>query len=123
MDILVFCSVAIEPLTIVEATPIAVMHMMDQGERDDKIIAVAKNDMSVNYLKELKDLPLHTVEEIQRFFEDYKKLEKKSVAVEKFSDKETAYKIIQESIDYYKKDFGDELEFLTNSRKFSKDYL
>eukprot|EP00331_Platyophrya_macrostoma_P019572 CAMPEP_0176473020 /NCGR_PEP_ID=MMETSP0127-20121128/42068_1 /TAXON_ID=938130 /ORGANISM="Platyophrya macrostoma, Strain WH" /LENGTH=217 /DNA_ID=CAMNT_0017867957 /DNA_START=15 /DNA_END=668 /DNA_ORIENTATION=+ len=109
LDILVLCSVHIEPLCIVEAKAIGVMHMLDQGERDDKIIAVAKNDMSVNHMNELSDLPSHKMAEIQRFFEDYKKLEGKEVNIEKFSGKEVALKIIKESIDLYDKTFGDEM--------------
>jgi inorganic pyrophosphatase len=34
------------------------MHLVDNGEQDDKIIAVAKNDMSVNYIEGLKEIPL-----------------------------------------------------------------
>jgi inorganic pyrophosphatase len=97
-------------LCIVEAKVIGVMHMIDGGEQDDKIIAVAKNDVSVNYLEELEQLPPYTMMEIQRFFEDYKKLEKKNVQVHEFKGKETAWKIIEESIELYKKTFGPEAE-------------
>ena len=57
---------------MVEATVIGVMHMIDNGEQDDKIIAVATNDMSVNYINDLSELPPHTMKEIVRFFQDYK---------------------------------------------------
>ncbi len=86
------------------------MHMIDGDEQDDKIIAVAKNDVSVNYLDELEQLPPYTMKEIQRFFEDYKKLEKKNVKVQEFKGKETAWKIIEESVELYKKTFGKEAE-------------
>lgn len=35
------------------------MEMIDGGEKDDKIIAVAKNDMSVNHINNLSELPKH----------------------------------------------------------------
>jgi len=105
LDILVISSVDVDPLCIIEAKVIGVMHMVDEDEKDDKIVAVAKNDMSVNYVNDLSELPPHTVTELKRFFEDYKKLEHKNVIVEKFFGREEAYKIVMDSIDYYKKQF------------------
>lgn len=77
------------------------MEMIDGNERDDKIIAVARNDMSVNYLSDLSELPPHTLVELRRFFEDYKNLEHKDVLVERFMDREKAYEIILESMKLY----------------------
>jgi inorganic pyrophosphatase len=53
------------------------MRMIDQDEEDDKIIAVALNDMSVNHYNDISELPQHLLQQIHRFFEDYKKLENK----------------------------------------------
>jgi inorganic pyrophosphatase len=106
LDILVFSQIDFPPLTLVEATVIGVMRMVDKGETDDKIIAVATQDISVNYLKELSELPPHTMMEIQRFFEDYKRLENKNpVVIPTVLGKEDAYTIIQESLVEYKKLF------------------
>ncbi len=58
--------------------------MIDQGEGDDKIIAVAKSDMSVSHYNDIKELPHHILEQVHRFFQDYKKLEKKEVKVNGF---------------------------------------
>ncbi len=105
LDILVICSIDVEPMCIIEAQVIGVMRMIDDNEHDDKIIAVAKNDMSVNYIDDINELPPHTVVELKRFFEDYKKLENKHVVVNHFLDKKKAYQIIKESIDLYNKLF------------------
>ncbi len=106
LDILVFSQIDFPPLTLVEATVIGVMRMVDKGEIDAKIIAVATQDISVNYLNELSELPPHTMMEVQRFFEDYKKLENKNpVVIPTILGKEDAFKIIQESIKEYTKRF------------------
>jgi inorganic pyrophosphatase len=105
LDILVICSADVYPMTMVEATVIGVMHMIDNGEQDDKIIAVATHDMSVNYIKDISELPPHTMKEIVRFFQDYKALEKKNVTVEQLLDKSYAYKVIEESIELYQDTF------------------
>lgn len=101
LDILVLCSVDVYPLSIVEAKVIGVMHMVDNGEQDDKIIAVAKNDMSVNYINDIDELPPHTMKEIVRFFQDYKALEGKDVAIEQLLGREYAFKVIKESLELY----------------------
>lgn len=106
LDILVICSIPVTPMCILQAKVIGVMQMVDDDEKDDKIIAVADHDMSVNYINNLSELPPHTIVELKRFFEDYKKLEHKNVIVEHFFGREEAYKIINDSIALYRKVFG-----------------
>lgn len=101
LDILVICSIDVIPMSIIEAKVIGAMEMIDGDERDDKIIAVARNDMSVNYINELSELPPHTLVELKRFFEDYKMLEHKNVIVDQFIERENAYKIITEGLNLY----------------------
>lgn len=105
LDILVLSQIPIQPLCLVEAKPIGVMRMIDQGKHDDKIIAVANGDMSVRHFNDLPNLPEHLLLELRRFFEDYKKLENKHVSVERFEHRPVAIAVINEALALYAKTF------------------
>ncbi|MFY7963739.1 MAG: inorganic diphosphatase [Chitinophagaceae bacterium] len=105
LDILVITTLPVQALTLMEAKVIGVMQMIDGGDADDKIIAVAANDPGVNHYNNIEELPKHFFDELRHFFEEYKKLENKTVEVEEFKDKSTALEIIQEAIDFYKTTF------------------
>ncbi|TXF89426.1 inorganic diphosphatase [Neolewinella aurantiaca] len=94
LDIMVLTQATIVPMCLVSCKVIGVMRMLDGGELDDKIIAVAENDMSVNHYNDISELPPHFKLELQTFFEDYKKLEKKAVVIEEFLGAETAKEIV-----------------------------
>lgn len=105
LDILVICQEDIVPLCIVPAKVIGVMRMIDGGEADDKIIAVAKGDPSVNHINDISELPQHFISELKSFFEDYKKLENKQVVVEEFQNAEVAWTIVEKAISDYNEKF------------------
>lgn len=102
LDILVLSQITIVPMCLVEARVIGVMRMIDGGEMDDKIIAVAANDMSVNHITDISELPEHFLKEMKNFFEDYKKLENKTVEVDDFQNAEVAKEVVAKSIEDYK---------------------
>src|ERR1700760_1921516 len=79
LDILVLCSQSIQSLCLVEATVIGNMQMIDSGEKDDKIIAVASKDPSVNHISSIEEMPKHFIAELRNYFEQYKVLENKEV--------------------------------------------
>lgn len=109
LDILVICSIDVYPMCIIEARVIGAMEMVDSSERDDKIIAVARHDMSVNHINDISELPPHTMVELKRFFEDYKRLEQRKVIVEKTMPAERAREIVIEALRLYQ----EKKEFLT----------
>jgi inorganic pyrophosphatase len=106
LDILILSQIDVVPMCIVPAKVIGVMRMLDNGEADDKIIAVAAGDPSVSHINDISELPSHFISEMRNFFEDYKKLEKKTVVVEDFLDRQTAIRILQESFKMYQEKFG-----------------
>jgi inorganic pyrophosphatase len=84
LDILVFSQVAVEPLCLVYSKVIGVMRMIDGGLADDKVIAVAATDVSVNYFDEITSLPEYLHREMKHFFEEYTVLENKIVHRRRF---------------------------------------
>ena len=106
LDILVLCSQSIQSLCLVQATVIGNMQMIDSGEKDDKIIAVATKDPSVNHIRSIDEMPRHFINELRNYFEQYKVLENKQVQIEEFQSKEIAYQIISEAIEFYKQKFA-----------------
>src|SRR5260370_24069963 len=105
LDILVLCSQSIQSLCLVEANVIGNMQMIDSGTMDDKIIAVAAKDPSVNHITKMEELPHHFLLELKNFFEQYKVLENKKVEIDNFQDQVIAGRIINEAIDLYKETF------------------
>jgi inorganic pyrophosphatase len=106
LDILVLCSQSIQSLCLVQATVIGNMQMIDSGEKDDKIIAVATKDPSVNHISSIEEMPRHFMNELRNYFEQYKVLENKQVQIEDFQDRNMAYRIIEEAISFYKQKFA-----------------
>jgi inorganic pyrophosphatase len=88
------------------AKVIGVMQLIDSGDADDKIIAVAANDPGVNHYNNIEALPSHFLQELKHFFEEYKTLENKTVTVEEFGDKTTALKVIENAIEEYRVKFS-----------------
>lgn len=105
LDILVISQIDIVPMCIVSAKVIGVMRMIDGGEADDKIIAVAEGDPSVSHINDIAELPQHFISELQSFFEDYKKLEHKTVKVEGFQNNELAREIVSKAMQDYQAKF------------------
>ena len=105
LDILVLGNHEVVPMCIMTARPIGVMQMIDQDEQDDKIIAIHEHDPAYNHLRDISELPEHSLNELQRFFEDYKILEHKKVRIERFKGCADAKVIIQDSFKLYDETF------------------
>lgn len=106
LDILVLCSESIQSLCLVEANVIGNMQMIDTGVPDDKIIAVAAKDPTVNYIQQINELPPPLLAILKNYFEQYKALENKQVAIDEFQPKATAVKVIEAAIALYQSTFS-----------------
>ena len=53
-------------MSFMRAKPIGVMQMIDQGEQDDKIIAVHADDPEFKGYNDISELPKHRLMEIRR---------------------------------------------------------
>ena len=106
LDALILCQEPLVPMCMVTCRPIGLMTMVDDNERDEKIIAVPVNDPAMEGYSELHHLPPHHTEEMQHFFEVYKTLEGKKTVVEGFEGRKAAEQAIARSLEAYKKEFG-----------------
>lgn len=104
LDVLVLGNEPVVPLCIMTARAIGVMRMEDEGKTDDKVIAVHVNDPAYAEYTDVQQLPRHTFREIQRFFEDYKALENKSVDVEGVRGAEAALQVVRDAMQFYRRE-------------------
>lgn len=101
LDVLILGQESIHPLSVMISKPIGLLKMRDQGEVDNKIIAVHAHDPEFNHYDSISELPPHRLSELKRFFEDYKNLEQKRVVVEGFLDFNEAKKCLEGAIKLY----------------------
>lgn len=85
------------PGALVSARPVGVLFMVDDGEKDEKIIAVPSKDPRYNHIKDLSDLSPHIKKEIEHFFLHYKDLQKVVVELKGWGNSEKAKDVIEKS--------------------------
>ncbi|MGZ3698286.1 MAG: inorganic diphosphatase, partial [Bdellovibrionota bacterium] len=103
LDVLVLGQESVVPLSIMRAKIIGVMRMQDQGEADDKLIAVHADDPEYSHYTSINELAPHRMMEVKRFFEDYKALENKKVIIKNFLDRADAVQTLKDAIELYDK--------------------
>ena len=101
LDVMVICSETLDTNTLVKCRPVGLIEMIDKGEKDEKIIAVAVDDPYVNHYQDTSDMPKVMIDEIEHFLKVYKNTTDK---VEVFAPKgkDVAKKVIQDAIDMYR---------------------
>lgn len=103
LDVLVLMQEPVVPLSIVRARPIGMMTMLDQGQRDEKILCIHLDDPEYRAYSHIDELPPHRLEELRRFFGDYKALERKEVLVQDFAGPGEAIEAVRSAMDLYRR--------------------
>ncbi|MFB6212543.1 MAG: inorganic diphosphatase [Candidatus Magasanikbacteria bacterium] len=105
LDTLVLGSNSTFPGCLVEARPLGLFKMIDDGDEDFKVLSVQTENPrfeEVNSLEDIRNYKPHLLEEVSHFFETYKDLEDKNVEVKGWRGKQKAFQEIEKSIENYK---------------------
>ena len=106
LDVLVLVEDRTFPGCVIESRPVAMMQMDDDGEQDDKIIAVPSEDPRFDHIQDVEDIPVQTRAEIDEFFETYKNLEEgKETETLGWEDKAAAIAAIEHAQELYRERF------------------
>lgn len=95
LDALIVIDEPLYPGVVIPSRPIGVLYMVDGGEKDEKIICVASDDMHHEHMVELSDLGGHFKSKVSHYFEHYKDLQKKKVEITGWGDRAEAMEIIE----------------------------
>jgi inorganic pyrophosphatase len=102
LDVFVLSQESLDSMVLVNCRPIGVIRMIDNGELDEKIIAIPVKDTLMEQYQEIKDLPQSLVSKIEHFLLHYKDLDKTTVSIEKIEGKQEAKNTIKLSLIAYK---------------------
>jgi inorganic pyrophosphatase len=101
LDILVLCTEAINPMTLIQCYPIGVIRMLDSGRLDEKIISIPFGDPTYSGIRDIDNLPEHVFNEMKHFFSVYKALEHKETLVDDVAGRDEAVAIVEGAIRNY----------------------
>lgn len=101
LDVLLITNEPLPTGIFLEAKVIGVMKFADDGEVDDKIVAVPADDRNTgNAINALSDLPAQLIKQIEFHFNHYKDLKKPgTTTVQSWGDAAEAKSVIHEAIE------------------------
>jgi inorganic pyrophosphatase len=105
LDILVMVNEPTFAGCVIEARPVAIFHMLDRGDPDDKVLAVPATDPIFDDYHDIGDVPKHFLSEIAHFFQTYKQLQGIEVKPQGWESASVAREVILASIQRYKDAF------------------
>jgi len=104
LDIMVITSFPTFPGCLIKSQVVAALEVVDSGQKDTKIIAVAASDPGVNYIKDVKDLTAHFKAKVENFWQRYSELQpEKEIKVSRWHGKAYAQKVVSQAIKRWQK--------------------
>lgn len=97
LDILILGDDPTFPGCVYYARPIGLFEMLDQGLRDEKILACATGNPRFSKIQDYTQIQPHVLREVEHFFSIYKDLEGKRTKVLGWKDRDAAHEIIRVS--------------------------
>jgi inorganic pyrophosphatase len=97
LDVLVLVQEPSFPGCLIVVRPVGILNMVDQAERDQKVIAVPRNDPRYNQVHTMDQIFHHVRRELEHFFSIYKELEGRTTRMEGWGGPHDARKAIMES--------------------------
>ena len=105
LDGLVMTTYPLLPGVLVEVRPVALLRMVDDGEKDEKIITVPVEDPRFDSVQDLSDIEPHILKEVKHYYERYKDLQGKKVEITSIEGAKKAEEVISEGAKLYKEKF------------------
>lgn len=81
LDVILLTTYPLDVGVLVAARPVGILHMVDSGDADEKLIAVPVDDKRWDDVQDIKDVNQHQLKEFVHFFETYKQLKGKPAEV------------------------------------------
>jgi inorganic pyrophosphatase len=111
-DPLDICVITERPINrgevILKARVIGGIQMIDNGEADDKIIAVLDNDQFWKTAQDITDIPPALLERLRHYFSTYKLVpgQPSDVHIEEIYDRQHALSVIEAALEDYTEQYG-----------------
>jgi len=86
------------PGCVITARPIGMLEMIDDGDRDEKLLCIPDKDPRFKEVSSLKQIASHRLDEISEFFATYKRLEKKETEILGWKDVDSVNALVEECV-------------------------
>lgn len=95
LDVLTLVDEPSYPGVLIAVRPVGFLEMVDQGERDQKVLAVPNRDPRFDEIQAIGEVYPHTLREIEHFFDIYKELEGKKTEIRGWRGVDEARSLIE----------------------------